>query len=578
MVYLRAMIQRILLFFTLLNILSCCSNSSQDTRLLKIEQLATKSPTEALDSLTTINYDILSTSDKEYYDFLLVKVADKAYIYHTSDSLILKVLANESKNKKNRRYAEALYYAGRVYSDLGDYPSALNYFQKAIEETPSENKDLISRIHSQTGRLLTSFRLYNQAIPHIEATLEIEQSLQDTISIIHNLILLGGNHLRNSKLDQAQNCFNQALTISNNYPQLKSKSHMYLAATKYQLGQIDSALLLIRNTPTTVNPIVRRSALGYATTIYLKAGILDTAYMYAQELIRTNGEYTEIGYQTLLSPQLSKIINQDTLIHYVDNYRDLLETYYDDNMAQLSINQQALYNYQFHERNSIKAANTNKNLRSCILGLFGIALLLVIIILYLKNRNKANVIKLHRALECINKLEQSLCTKQEIPLSSNNNSENSFLTIGADNETIYDLRMQLRNKLYSIYNSHFENNRFISVSSKILENVAYANLQILISENAELKDNNPLWKDLENAVIESSPNFIKNLQLLVGGKLTSYDLHTAILIKCGIPLSQMTILLNRSKGAIVSRRESLCYRVFDEKLGTKVIDGIIRLL
>jgi hypothetical protein len=40
----------------------------------------------------------------------------------------------------------------------------------------------------------------------------------------------------------------------------------------------------------------------------------------------------------------------------------------------------------------------------------------------------------------------------------------------------------------------------------------------------------------------------------------------------------MTNLLNRSKGAIVSRRESLCFRVFDEKLGTKVIDGIVRLL
>lgn len=88
----------------------------------------------------------------------------------------------------------------------------------------------------------------------------------------------------------------------------------------------------------------------------------------------------------------------------------------------------------------------------------------------------------------------------------------------------------------------------------------------------------PFGHDLEHVVLESSPGFKTNLTLLTLGKLTTLDLHTALLIKCGIKPSQMTILLGRSNGAIISRRETLCLKVLDQKMGVKVIDHIIRLL
>jgi len=62
------------------------------------------------------------------------------------------------------------------------------------------------------------------------------------------------------------------------------------------------------------------------------------------------------------------------------------------------------------------------------------------------------------------------------------------------------------------------------------------------------------------------------------GQLTSHDLRTSLLIKCGVQPSQMANLFSLSKGAIVSRRESLCLKVLDKKMGTKVIDAIIRLI
>ncbi len=84
--------------------------------------------------------------------------------------------------------------------------------------------------------------------------------------------------------------------------------------------------------------------------------------------------------------------------------------------------------------------------------------------------------------------------------------------------------------------------------------------------------------ELERVVLESSPKFKENLNLLTLGKLNVADFQTALLIKCGIKPVEMEILLGRTHGALVSRRQTLGLKVFDEKTSIKIIDGIIRLL
>lgn len=99
---------------------------------------------------------------------------------HSSDSLILSVVDYESRHRRNGRYPEALYYAGRVYYDLDDYPNALDFFQQAMEILPedTDNQELRLRTLSQTGRLLATLRLYDKAIPYIKEVIEIEKKLK----------------------------------------------------------------------------------------------------------------------------------------------------------------------------------------------------------------------------------------------------------------------------------------------------------------------------------------------------------------------------------------------------------------
>lgn len=125
---------------------------------------------------------------------------------------------------------------------------------------------------------------------------------------------------------------------------------------------------------------------------------------------------------------------------------------------------------------------------------------------------------------------------------------------------------------------YVSNKYLIELPSDIYNTSAYAKLKRYIETEKEIKEDDVLWSELENVVLESSPNFKRNLKLLLEGKLSFYDLHTALLIKCGMTPEQMSILFNRTKGAISSRRGDMCRRMLDEKLGNKVVDGIICLL
>lgn len=87
-----------------------------------------------------------------------------------------------------------------------------------------------------------------------------------------------------------------------------------------------------------------------------------------------------------------------------------------------------------------------------------------------------------------------------------------------------------------------------------------------------------LWDKLEETVVAASPRFISSLKLLTCDKLTTRERHTALLVKCGFRPVDLTILLALTNGAIISRRQKLADKVFEQKVNVKVIDGIVRLL
>ena len=128
-----------------------CDSKSYPHVLQLADSLANTCPDSAIALLEQFK-DSASQESKEtqmYYQLLTIKARDKAYITHTSDSLILEVLHYYEKKKDKKHLPEAYYYAGRIYRDLGDAPQALDYFFKAIDASSAcMNYRLTSRIYS----------------------------------------------------------------------------------------------------------------------------------------------------------------------------------------------------------------------------------------------------------------------------------------------------------------------------------------------------------------------------------------------------------------------------------------------
>lgn len=580
----------------ILTMVSCLGNR-RDNRLMHVQEIVSLLPDSALVVLDSIDPNTLTISDRHLYDFLTIKARDKAYVKHQSDSLILDILDYYSSYKSEGLYPEALYYAGRVYCDLGDRPTALRYFQQALDLLPVEGDsvrlDMRCTVLSQTSGLLTSLRLYDEAIPYLLEANKIEKQLNDTISIIQDLQLLGGTLLRAKRNDSAELVFNEALRYSVNVPRRHmAKSRMYLAAVKYQKGEIDSALCLIRDTYDQVHPLVRNNALCYGAMIYLKSGIFDTAQILASRLIESDYNLNkDVGYNVLLSQEIQPNVPLDVQRRYVDEYRSLIESSYDENSVQMAVDQQTLYNYQLHERDKLRAEQSKMDLWRLIFIIFLCILVLIIVVLYQKNRNKSNLIRLQSAIDNIMHLQMALETSHKIGINGGDEEKrrgkvdlevvkNSDVGLSIQQNqklfkrTVDDLRERLRDELTALS----EKQPIPILSPEISGSDAYRQLQDRIRTDTPLNDDDSLWIELESAVTQASPNFRTHLQLLIGEPLSDIPLHTALLIKCQITPTQMASLACRSKNAIVSRRTLLGTKIFDEKIAPSVVDKIIRNL
>ncbi len=584
---------RIYLYIILILLMlpGACGHRDRDARLRAVGRMVQDDPAAALRALDSIDAEGLDESDRHYYDLLNIKAKDKAYIVHTSDSLVLDVIDYYKRHRDKALYPEALYYGGRVYSDMGDFPTALRYFQNALDAIPEgENYlPLRSTVSSQTGRLLNTLRLYEQAVPYLEESIRLDSITGDSLSYIDDRQLLGAVYLHNGRYNSAESEFLKAREIAELVsPEAVWPQDMYLAAISEKEGRVDLAVSLIGPVMRFISPDYFSISSAYAAKIYLAAGRLDSAYHYAHRLVASSSPRNrQNGYKILLAPEMAGYLHADTARRYVREYREVIESLLSRHDDEAALIQNSMYNYQVHERERYKAeADKMRYERRAFWLLFGV-LALVAVVFYLKYKNQRQLLRLRIALANIGALLEALSREKriDVQLSEDKTPNNILLPDGTEatncgplraNDSTEMLRERLRNELMKLYQESTERN--IGLSSRIVDSDAYRLLQHHIEEKSIIRDDSSLWRQLEEVILQASPDFKTNLQLLTGGKLTQLDLHTAYLVKCHVAPTQMSCLLGRTKGSISSRRESLGFKVFNEKVSVKVIDGIIRLL
>jgi hypothetical protein len=141
-----------------------------------------------------------------------------------------------------------------------------------------------------------------------------------------------------------------------------------------------------------------------------------------------------------------------------------------------------------------------------------------------------------------------------------------------DPYNVNDLRERLKAQLKNI--TEAKQAKF-SVSPIILDSDVYKQIQLYLADGKTIPEKSPIWESLEAVVVESSPSFKRNLQLLVGNSLKPQDFRTVLLIKCGISPGDLTVLLGRTKGTISYRRKHICEIILGERIDVVLINQLI---
>lgn len=561
----------IVLLILSVSFIGCRKKDEARLELEHIDSLATNGQhRRALELLDSIDHRSLSEPNQNLYDLLVIKARDKDFQQHRSNNVILRLVDYYRDHPDEWNFAEVLYYGGRVHLDMGDLPSALRYFQEALDclEDSKDNLLLQELLNGQMADIYNRMRLYDSALPYIDKAIKLSKEIDDTLGYVCHLELKGAILLHLDSLKDSKKIFKETIKLAKSLSDqsLVPRQQMYLSSTEYKLKNYKEAYKLIRPIPSKIERAALGTALGLASDIYLSVGKIDSAYIYATALANLNGNNNQKkGYSMLLSNDMITKVPKDSLLPFIRNYSKILENFVSQNADECARIQHTYYNYINWEKKYEETQNQLK-FNKYILGsviLFCIFILICFgIFIKRYHEKKKSLILISQKLELTRKIfENPQGLHQPDTL----------------NEDIIKNEQQniLRN---SIIKRLTDGNFSKEVSLGIRESTFYNNLLEQLNYKKRLSNINEIWTNLEVLVNQTSPKFTHFLTILNGKKIEEDYYHLALAIKCGIPPKQCAFLFYIEPSTITYRRKILASMLFGKNFLLKDLDDAILLI
>lgn len=531
------------------------ANTCPDSAIVLLEQFKNSASQE-------------SKETQMYYQLLTIKAKDKAYITHTSDSLILEVLHYYEKRKDKKHLPEAYYYAGRIYRDLGDAPQALDYFFKAIDAFSDYNRNnkLMSRIYSQIGTLYLYQEVYDKAPDVFDKAYKCNILARDSIGMTYNLRDIGRAFSTQQQIDSAIHYYKKANLLAEKIQNkhLKCIVNNELSGYYSKLGMYQEAYQTMQIASSLVKPQNRPAQYTVSARYYYHIGQLDSAaYYYSKLLLVNNCLYKQGGYQGLANIARYKGEYKKAL-SYFDKYIVYSDSVQDITQSEVIRKIHALYNYQYKEKenNRLQHLANNYQIWNIIFISFFISLTLIFAVYwqYHKRKKQEELAQQRRikrmqeeqynqSLACIEenrrqikKLEQSLQSAEIIKSSLNQDLLNlQKKLIEKSNEQII-AKQEFREQGISILKKSPIYHKFLEAEQGI-----------------KIKKED--WQELTHSINEAYTDF--TLRLLDLYPMKTIEMQVCLLIKIGVPPTQIAYITSHTKQAITSIRKRLYKKVFN---------------
>lgn len=546
-----------------------CTNKPYPQSLRVADSLIHNNPDSAVILLEELKRSMAfePQATQMYYQLLTIKAKDKAYITHTSDSLIKTVVKYYEERKDRERLPETYYYAGRVYRDLGDAPQALEYLQKAIESTKDcTDYRLISRIYSQTGTLYLYQDTYDQALEVFRKAYQYCLSDKDSIGMVYSLRDIGRTFTTLNCADSALYYYKGALKyaeqIHNNH--LVGVVQAELSGLYIQLEMYPEAFTAIQCSNKYIKGHNIAPFYAILADYYYYTNQLDSAtFYYTQtasfdDLYQKQGSYKGLGNIARKKGQYKEAMEYfDKYLIYTDSIKDITNT---ETIRKM----QSLYNYQLKEKENSKLQRQAANYKLWnILLIFSLLSLVFLFIAYHQFRKK--------------KEQQQLVKQERIKQIQKERYAQSNTYLEKNKEQIKEVELslhkaeiekdQLRQDLLKAQKSLIEKtNEQITATQRVQKQSElalkhsdiYKKFHFAVQGSDE-KIGNDDWKELMCAVDEAYNQF--TMRLLELYPMKTIEIQVCVLIKIGLSPAQIAFITIRSRQAISSIRKRLYSKV-----------------
>ena len=567
---------KVFLFIVILVVLFFnCEGRHHYPQSLKVaDSLSDHNPDSAINYLNDLAPHMSGApeADRMYYQLLCIKAADKAYIPHTSDSLIRPVIDYYEQGGDTRLLPVAYYYGGRVNMDLGDAPHAIGYYRKALDAMPSDTCcSLRGKILHQLGRLYWDQHLNQESLKYYTQSCLNNETIKDTIGVIFDMIALATVYEDSNINDSAISYYERAYDLAT-----KIKNDEMRAGVCTQIGRF----YVMHGNPVKARPYIiyslsyndkydQSAILSAASKYYLSIGMRDSAKYFSKLKIELPNVYSkeEAAYTLFsLSTDEGKI---DEAKHYLLLYKQLRDSTKRLHAAEDVARVNALYNQNVNEQKLQQSQLRDANKAKWIVILVS-ALILFSAFAYRMMCNYQ--MRIRRSKEREEAVKQTLTqlktdsrTQIDLEKKKVTDMRNQLDELRMKNDQTTEELRKLEEELKTMESKvrlwELEQSRQEQIKTIIKDTANYRLLNNLVNTGKHPTKNE--WKETEGNVHCFYPTFKNNIEKFVTLNETEY--HVCLLLKMTFLPSQIQILIDKSRESVTAIRRRLFEKAFGEK-------------
>ena len=573
-------------YFFLCLLLCClcaCGHGSYPAALHRADSLADACPDSARALLARWADSAAHAPERVrmYHRLLTIKAADKAYMRHTSDTVIKDLVAYYEDGADPWLLPEAYYYAGRVYSDLGDAPQALDYFERAAEALPPKGREMLAgKIYSQMGTLFMYQQMHEEALQMYRRSYAVEVEAGDVRGQIFALRDIANAYQRLEKVDSALVYTQRAYALASEYGNVDMLSlvqgqrlSLYLHLQKY-----DSVEVCLREAFRHVHKANRSGLYSMASLLYNYTGRLDSAVYYWNLLVDSGTIYAKNMAHFALAQVAIRRNDADTALdHFVqyqlcnDSIRRLMNT---ETIRQMH----SLYNYKLREKENQKLKAEKQQRQFVFYVALGLCILLLAVAFGYVQYVRRKRTELQQRLEYANRVKEEAEQRSELFIRENKQKIVALEQRLREVDAAHREQLQRQKEMMEWENKQaqavLEKKRLVEAAMEDTDVRKELEARLSASHvgNKMLKGND--WLRIEGEIEALSPSFREKLQALYPD-FSEFEYHLCLLIRLGMRPVDMAGLTAHTKESVASARRRMYEKVFRKKGSPGDWDAIV---